>query len=229
MSKLLFSVVMQDVKNIHSSIEDREEMRSFRQDVLVSLKPMVKVAFDSRRIDQENTFNPRRNLQYYHRSNAFITKDASEMLKTFFKLKTTADSIREDFQSDPSWMDSYCRILCAALDRTLRVDQKDMDFFQPQIDYLNELLYLRYRLKEDDIVRMNEQELRGIILSKDERLSYRHIFSNYNKPTPIIKAEDGLMDKLFSNVKANKENKEVERSVTITINDKIRDDIKKES
>jgi len=196
---------------------------------LETFRPIMKTAFDTRRIDQENVFNPRRNLQYYHRSSPFITKGASEVLKTFFKLKTTADGIREDFSTDPNWMDSYCRVLCAALDRTLRVEQKDMDFFQPQIDYLNELLYLRYRLKDEDIARMNEQELRGIILSRDEKLSYRQIYSQYNKPTAIIKAEDNLMDKLFSNVKATKENRDVERTVSITINDKIKDDIKKES
>jgi hypothetical protein len=32
-----------------------------------------------------------------------------------------------------------------------------------------------------------------------------------------------LMEKLFGNVKANKENKEVERTVTITIKDKVVD------
>jgi hypothetical protein len=229
MSKLLFQMAMKDVETIHSSIETRAEMLPFRQDVLETFKPIVKTAFDTRRIDQENVFNPRRNLQYYHRSSPFITKDASETLKTFFKLKTAVDGIREDFGTDPNWMDSYCRVLCAALDRTLRVEQKDMDFFQPQIDYLNELLYLRYRLKEDDIVRMNEVELRSVILNKDEKLAYKQIYSNYNKPQAIVKAEDTLMNKLFSDVKASKENKEVERSVTITINDKIKDDIKKES
>jgi hypothetical protein len=229
MSKLLFKIVLQDVESIHSSIENRADMCDFRQDVLKSFSPMVKTAFDTRRTNQELEYNPRRNLQYYHRSDPFITKTAVETIKTFFKLKTAADSIREDFATDPNWMDSYCRVLCAALDRTLRIDQKDMDFAQPQIDYLNELLYLRYRLKDEDIIRLDEKELRGILLSRDEKLSYRSLYANYQAQAPIVKGQDQLMDKLFSDVLASKENKEVERSVTITINDKIKEDIKKES
>ena len=79
---------------------------------------------------------------------------------------------------DPEWLDSYCRILSAALDRTLRIEQKDMDFFKPQMDYLEELLYLRYRLKDEDIIRLNEKELRNIILDKDERLLHKQIYAN---------------------------------------------------
>lgn len=242
MSKFLFKTALQEVENIHSAIENRADMRDFRQEVLETFMPIVKTAFDTRRIDQETIFNPRRNLQYYHRSSPFITKDAGETIKTFFKLKTAVDSVREDFSTDPNWMDSYCRVLCAALDRTLRIDQKDMDFSQPQIDYLNELLYLRYRLKDEDIIKLDEKELREIILNKDEKLSHNKLYANYNKqtptiksqddsigkPMPIIKTQDNLIETLFSNVKASNENKEVERSVTITINDKIKENIKKE-
>jgi hypothetical protein len=236
--KSLFKSAIAETKKIHASIEDRVDVREFRVGALEELnKPFVKIAFDTRRINQYTDYNPRRNLQYYHRSEPFITKDSSEKIKTFFKLKTAVDSIKEDFLGDPEWLDSYCRILSAALDRTLRVEQKDMDFFKPQMDYLEELLYLRYRLKNDDITRLNEKEIRNIILDKDERLLHKQIYSNYNNGgmlkqnsnTPqLIKGPDNLIDKLFGDVKASKDNKEVSRSVTITINDKIVDDIKKE-
>lgn len=242
MSKLLFTILYEDIKQVHSSIENRAEMQGFRQSVLKSFSPMVKTAFDTRRVNQETEFNPRRNLQYYHRSDPFMTKDASETIKTLFKLKVAVDAIKEDFAHDPDWMDSYCRTLHAALDRTLRVEQKDMDFSQPQLDYIKELLYLRYRLKDEDIIRLNEKELRGIILARDEKLAYKQVYSHYNsgmvktneiqRPNyeplmnnaTIVREKDPLIEKLFGDVKASKENKEVERSITITINDKIKED-----
>lgn len=235
--KSLFKLALLETKKIHKSIEDRFDVRELRILALENInKPIIKKAFDTRRINQYTDYNPRRNLQYYHRSEPFLTKDNSEKIKTFFKLKTAIDSIKEDFIGDPEWHDSYCRILCSALDRTLRIEQKDMDFSKPQIDYLEELLYLRYRLKNEDITKLNEKELRNIILDRDEKLLYKQIYSNYNNggmlknnsSEQLIKSNDNLVDRLFADVKASKENKNVERSVTITINDKIVDDIKKE-
>lgn len=243
--KNLFKSAMADAKKIHKSIENRVDMREFRVESLNELRPIVKNAFDTRRINQDTEYNPRRNLQNYHRSEPFITKESSEKIKTFLKLKSAVDSIKEDFLGDPEWLDSYCRILSASLDRTLRVDQKDMDFFKPQMDYLEELLYLRYRLKSDDIIRLNEREIKNLILDKDEKLLHKQIYANYNdnnlhkqtyanygEAQPIKQTgdagQDNLVDKLFGNVKASKDNKEVQRSVTITVNDKIVEDLKKE-
>jgi hypothetical protein len=169
------------IQNIHSSIEDRAEPRAARMAALKSVnEPILKTAFDTRRTNQDTDFNPRRNLQQYHRSDPFISEGAAAQLKTFFKLKTAVDSIKDDFVGDPDWLDSYVRILSTALDKTLRIEQKDMDYFQPQLDYLNEMLYLRYRLKQDDIDRMNEKELRSAVLAKDEKLTYKQLYSQYN-------------------------------------------------
>jgi hypothetical protein len=234
MGKLSFQSALNDIISIHSTIEDRSDMLGFRKSSLEKLiTPIVKNAFDTRRINQYTDFNPRRNLQYYHSSEPFITKDASQTIKTFFKLKTAVDSIKEDFNGDPDYLDSYCRILSAALDRTLRMEQRDMDFAQPQFDYLNELLYLRYRLKDEDINKLNEKELRNIILDKDEKLLHKNIYAQYSLNKEIIKtnnvsSNDTLADKLFAGVKASSENKEVERTITIKINDQIKEDIKKE-
>src|ERR1700733_8431710 len=149
--KYVFAILLSNVKQIHASIEDRADLRIFRAASLqdLSQSPITKIAFDTRRINQDTDFNPRRNLQNYHRSTPFISKDAASQIKSLFKLKTAADSIREDFIGDPDYLDSYSRILLSALDRTLRVNQKDMDFFQPQLDYVNEMLYLRYRINQD--------------------------------------------------------------------------------
>jgi hypothetical protein len=43
-----------------------------------------------------------------------------------------------------------------------------MEFFQPQIKYLEEMLDLRYRLKMGDIQRLDEKQLRDVIIKLDE-------------------------------------------------------------
>jgi len=218
------------ILKLHAQIEARAELRQTRTDILQSLAPMQKQAFDSRRTNQYTDYNPRGNLQYYHRSDPFITKSIASSIKTFLKLKTAADTIKEDFLGDQDFFNSYARILCAALDRTLRIDQKDSDWSEPQMDYLKELLYLRYRLKEEDIEKLSEKELRNIILDRDEKLLHKQIFAAYNnggmmkKSAPVsvvASANDMLIDRLFGDVRASSEHKNVKRSVTITIDDSI--------
>jgi hypothetical protein len=219
--KSLFLSTLNDVKLIHSSIEDRFDAREIRSTSLPT--KFIKTAFDTRRTNQEIDYNPRRNLQNYHRSDPFISKDASEKIKTFFKLKVAVDEIKDDFLREPEWNDSYTRVLSSTLDKALRIGQNDMDFFQPHLDYLDELLYLRYRLKQEDINKIGEKELKEIILAKDEKLLYKNIYANYKMKKDSKKEvnDDNLMEKLFGNVKASKDNKNVERTVKITINDKI--------
>jgi|SRR5271165_6063729 len=237
----IFKLILNNVKQVHSSIEDRVDAQELRISALQNLaQPIVKNAFDTRRINQDTDFNPRRNLQHYHRSEPFITKDAAEQLKTFFKLKTAVDSIKEDFIGDSDWLDSYARILSTALDRTLRVEQKDMDFFQPQMDYLNEMLYLRYRIKDDDISKMSETELKSIILNRDEKLFHKQIFAKYKnneikketlqEPVNNIKKETAQQTndvvtgqqqepKIISNNNTNSiRSKDGDKEINITIN-----------
>ena len=238
-----------DLINIYGSIcdfnknrESRQKYASFRSKYL---KPsLVKVAFDTRRINQDTEFNPRRNLQYYQRSEPFIDEKTAKQVQLFFKVKTATDGLREQFIGEPDWLDSYTRILANAVDQTLRVEQKDYDYSKPQLDYLSELLYVRYRLRPEDLEELTSEKLREAILNKDEKLVRRSVFINYKqdlnkmsnnyapslhnnaafdtRPT-VVQQQDGLIEKLFGDIKASKENKEVERSVTITIKDKIVD------
>jgi hypothetical protein len=211
---------------------------------------LVKTAFDSRRVNQNTEFNPRRNLQYYQRSEPFIDNQSAEQVQTFLKVKAAIDDLRQEFIGEPDWLDSLTRILCNAVDQTLRVDQKDFDYSREQLNYLTELLYVRYRLSPEDIQKSSHHELKNIILNKDEKLAKRSIFINYkqdfnkmsvNQPSNlynnaafdtrpvIVKQQDDLMEKLFGNTKASKDNKEVERTVSITIKDKIIDPIVKDA
>jgi single-stranded DNA-specific DHH superfamily exonuclease len=64
------------------------------------------------------------------------------------------------------------------------------------MDYLNEMIYLRYRLSEDDLNKMSETELKNIILNKDEKLLHKQIFAQYDNKSikketteqPLIKS-----------------------------------------
>lgn len=189
---------------------------------------LTKVAFDTRRINQETEYNPRHNIQYYHRSEGFIEKDTAAMIKTFAKLKNVVDQIKHKYIGNPEWLDSYCRILSASLDRILRDNQQDADYFKPHLDYLEELLDMRYRLKLSDIETFGEEKLQGIILGKDEKLAHTLIYNeplNKNSNAPAMDSINTLLTQLLGPVKASDDNKSVERSITITIRDTVLDKI----
>lgn len=188
---------------------------------------MIKVAFDTRRIDQELEFNPRRGLQNYNRSEQFITESMSNKIIGFRKIKEVLDDIKSDFEKNAHWQDSYARVLCGTVDQVLRVNQKDGDYsdHQPSMgsfNYLDELLQLRYRINHDDINKFSNKQLRKIILDKDEDLINRENKVEIKK-SDIKESYDTLLEKLFGGVKATEENPSVERTITITIKDSIKD------
>lgn len=232
----MYSIISEASKNLH----DKDSAVELRKKYLNSLG-ITKVAFDTRRINQETEYNPRRGLQYYQRSQPFISDDVSEKVKKFLKLKNAVDMIKEDYLGSPQWLDSYCRILNATIDRTLRVEQKDFDISGMQLDYLQELLYLRYRLSMADLDKMNELELKRAILAKDEKLQNITIYSTYDNigfnknnmnqglaPVMAAPPPDPLINKLLGDVKATQANKDVERTITISVRDKINEEQKKE-
>jgi hypothetical protein len=189
---------------------------------------LVKLSFDTRRVDQENDRNPRSNLQYYHRSEPFIDGDLSTKISRYMKVKSAVDLIKEQYGTDPEWFDSYARVLSSAVDRVLRIEQRDGDFFKAAFDYLDELLYVRYRLSIEDITKMGEIELERAILGKDEKMLLKHIYkttSYSNKDIAKYTAlpTDPLIDRLLEGVKATADSKDVERSITISVRDKIND------
>jgi len=188
---------------------------------------LVKLAFDSRRIDQETEFNPRRGLQFYNRSDAFLSEGIASKLKHFERLKVILDNLKIKFGKKPAWQDSYTRVLLNSIERALRTNQQDGDYTDNQpgvgsFDYLEEMLYVRYRLQPDDLVNMTDEQLIKSILSKDEEL-----MKDTNDAHEITRSDvatqpyDSLIEKLFGGIKATKENPEVERTVTITIKDKF--------
>jgi hypothetical protein len=217
-----------------------------------------KLAFDTRRIDQETEYNPRRGLQNYNRSDAFLSEAMGQKIIHLSKLKTVLEDLRSEFGRQHEWQDSNARVLLATLDQGLRIMQKDGDFSDAQpsqgsINYIEELLHVRYRLGFDDLIRLGEDDLKKVILAKDEELSHKEVndalritksdvgsqsydhlmakmLDNFKSALEAAKSEaalknyDPLMEKLFSGVSASADNKSVERTVTITIKDSYLDE-----
>jgi hypothetical protein len=213
-----------------SDIPARKQSMQLRKaglEAYTSDQGFTKLAFDTRRIDQETEYNPRRGLQNYNRSEAFLSEVLGEKIKNFAKLRNILEDIKGQYGKEHEWQDSNARVLLSTLDAGLRTMQKDGDYAtgqpaQGSLNYIEELLHMRYRLTFDDLTKMGSNDLKRVILSKDEEL----IRKDVNRSLEITKSDvarqgyDTLMEKLF-NVQATSENPNIERTVTITIKDSI--------
>lgn len=228
------------LNSIHEAIEIRADLRESRGAIFASRRPLAKLAFDTRRINQETTYIPRRNLQNYHRSAEFIDDEMAAKIKLLAKVKTATSMLKEQFGYEPEWLDSYARVLDSTLDRVLRLQQKDGDLSPAQLSYAEELLYVRYRLGRDDITKLSEREIEKIILQKDEPLNRKEVFAMIYRPEEkpgqtnnrgieshaIVEkrtTEHSMIEGILKDVKATNENRDVERTVSITVRDKLHD------
>lgn len=200
----IYDLISRGVKNISS----RKQSIIVRKNGFSSAisNGIIKVAFDTRRINQETEYNPRRGLQNYHRSEKFVSDNIALKLASFTKLKNVLGELKNEFGKEPEWQDSYSRVLLSALDKGLRTDQKDGDFSDAQpslgsLDYLEELAYVRYRLSMDNLSTMSENELRKRLLDKDEILVSRGNYSpnrEFNQSDVMKYSYDNLVDKMLS-------------------------------
>lgn len=239
----IFMLISESSKNLLS----RQGTFELRKKAFAATKGINKFAFDTRRIDQETTYNPRRGLQNYHRSEPFVSDQIKKKIAAFSHLAKVLNSIKEEFGRDQYWQDSYARVLQAAVQKGLRTKEADGDFSDAQpsmasLDYLDELMFVRYRLTSEGILNASESELRKTVLAKDDLLIsdgnqslnnnvYDHImdkmFNSMATMATQMKSSDDLATKLFGDVKASKDNPEVERTVTIHIKDKVNNSIEK--
>ncbi len=187
-----------------------------------------KVAFDTRRIDQETEYNPRRGLQNYNRSEAFLSEALGEKLKNFAKLRNILEGLKKEYGKEHEWQDSNARVLLSTLDKGLRIEQRDGDFSSSQpaqgsLDYIEELLHVRYRLGFDELNKLGETDLRKVILSKDEELTRKDVNQSLEITKSDVRSQgyDTLLEKLFDGCRASAENPDIERTITITIRDKF--------
>lgn len=226
-----FSELYQLISSGKSDIPARKQgilLRKAGLESYISGQGFTKIAFDTRRIDQETEYNPRRGLQNYSRSQEFITEAFGNKLKSLAKLRNVLEDLRKQYGKEHEWQDSNARVLLSTLNNGLRIGIEDGDFSvaqpaQGSLDYIEELLHVRYRLTGDDLVRLGENDLKRVILSKDEELTRKDV----NKALEISKGDvanqsyDTLMDKLFSGCRATADNPDVERTITITIRDRF--------
>lgn len=186
----LFDLISRGTENAESrrkSIQLRKEQLK----KIESNQELTKVAFDTRRINQETDYIPRRNLQNYNRSEAFLSKATAQKIKKFAKLRFVLSELKQEFGREPEWQDSNARVLLSTLDKGLRLNQMDGDFSEVQpsvgsLNYIEQLLHVRYRLTLDDLESLGELELKKIILSKDEEL----VNQDVNQLLGFIKKND---------------------------------------
>lgn len=197
--------------------------------------PITKIAFDTRKFNSETERNPRSNLQNYHSSAKMLEDEDIKKIEILSKLIDPIQEIKNMYEKDPDWQDSYSRILLDNLDKTLLINQKELDIFGPQLEYLMQILYLRYRLTQEDILSKTKDELKHIILSKDEKLlkkaSVHQVLlqkqapalSN-NKQINNDSTQNAIINAIFGNNNIRKDGeKTVERTITITIKDSVID------
>ncbi len=224
----LYNLISRGSQNVNS----RKQSRLLRKTALQSVSSgqgFNKLAFDTRRVDQETEYNPRRGLQNYNRSEAFLSESTAQRVKNFAKLRNALNSLREVYGKEHEWQDSNARVLLTAVDKGLRTNIDDGDFGtmnQPGVgsfDYLEELMNVRYRLGYDDLTRMGESDLKKVILSKDEDLTRKDVKQalEITKNDVATKGYDTLMEKLFDGCRASAENPDIERTITITIRDRF--------
>lgn len=195
---------------------------------LLSGNGFTKVAFDTRRIDQETEYNPRRGLQNYNRSEQFLTQATTNKIASLSKLHGILEGLKDKYGKDPEWQDSNVRVLLNTLNSGLRTSTHDGDYTEAQpgvgsLDYIEELLDMRYRLRLENIDKWAESKIKEAILSKDEDLEKKHDNNSVEITNHDVasKTYDTLLEKLFGGIRATKDNPEVERTVTITIKDKF--------
>lgn len=204
----------------------------FKKESLVKTTSLIKLAFDTRKVDQEHERNPRENLQYWHRSAAFIDQEDQVKLKIFAKLFNVVDSLKSRLGTDPDWFNSYCRQLYDHLVRILRIKEGDLDIFKPSLAYLEQLLYARYRLSLENIENMSEKQLEESILSKDEiligRASYlSDIRKNSDNNIGMVKnnipsTQEAIVNAIFGSDRMVRDGeRKVERTITIKICDAV--------
>lgn len=221
-------------------LEEPSIQRSARKAALEVLttpvKPLMKFAFDTRRFDQETTRNPRTNLQEWVRSDQFIDDDTQSKIDIFAKMIKPLDELKQSFGNQPEWHTSYARTLHESVYRILRVKEADFDIFRPQLAYLEQLMFARYRLSMDELQRLSNVDFKNAILKKDENLLKRGAYLHVTQADEdkqaigtIIKDSDmqqqSIVNAIFGKNGFRREGeKSVTRTVTIIIKDTVDED-----
>lgn len=229
-------VPSQRIYRIACEVESPEIERSARKAALRSLAPLTKVAMDTRRVDQNTVRNPRPNLQYWRRSGQFVDDNMQDKLNVFTKLMGVLQGIKKAYGSEPEYHNSYARQMHGHVERALRLKTGDKDYFSPQLVYVEQILFARYRLSMEQLRKQSAEELKKAILSKDEDLLKRGVYldntgglsKNSDKQTQISvngkpTTQQNIIEAMFGNKNFRQDGeKKVERTITITITDEVK-------
>lgn len=226
------------IYKVASYDEDPEILQSARLAALEviskSVSPIKKLSFDTRRIDQQHTRNPRTNLQYWNRTDQFIDNDMQRSINIFAKLIEPLEQLKNKFGAEAEWHDSYTRILYDAVVRVLRIKQADLDIFRPSIKYLEQLVFARYRLSMDELSKISQNDFIDAVIKKDEALLKRGSFLNktqeIEKPSKNIvidsnakpETQQNILNAIFGSQRRSGE-KKTTRTITIKICDELED------
>jgi hypothetical protein len=231
------------VYKVQASLEPGIVKRAARTAAMRAMLPpdeLRKVAFDTRRINQETERVPRANLQYWNRSQQFLDEEAKNRIKSLAKLIKPLEMIRDKYGHHPEYFQSYARSLHDSVKRAIKVDEEELDIFRPQIDYLEQLLFARYRLSLEDLQKKQPKNIYDQLIKRDEDLIRRDAYLKVTndagddgvKQSSFSLGKDGnglnatTQDSIINAIFGNKDlrrdgEKKVERTITITIKDEV--------
>ncbi len=208
-------------------ISTRNDSIAMRKHVVKSSCGFTKVAFDTRRVNQETDYIPRKILQNYSRSDKYVSDNMAIKLQAFSKVLNLTEELKLKYGAEPAWQDSYTRVLASSIQNGLRTVQKDGDFSDSQpsmgsLAYLEELMFVRYRLTVDGILQMNDEQIKAAILSRDEFLT-----REYAMPERIIKPQDvekfsydQMLNQVLTNVVPVAVNQEINKQISTNSSEK---------
>jgi len=231
------------VYKVQASAEPGMVKRAARVAAMRCMMPseeLRKVAFDTRRIDQETERVPRANLQYWNRSQQFLDEEAKNRIKALARLIKPLEMIRDKYGHHPEYFHSYARSLHDSVKRAIKVDDEELDIFRPQIDYLEQLLFARYRLSLEDLTKKSMAQVYDQLIKRDEELIRRDAYLKITndahdenvKQSAFSMSKDGdglnastqesIINAIFGKQDLRRDGeKKVERTITITIKDEV--------
>lgn len=141
-----------------------------------SVEELKKVAVDTRKFNQETERNPRTSIQNWLRSEQFVDDNLRDKINIFAKLLAPLEELKTAYGDQPEWHESYSRVLLDHVTRILRVKEADLDIFKPQVSYLEQLLFARYRISMMELAKMNSRAIKESVLKKDEALTKKSMY-----------------------------------------------------
>jgi hypothetical protein len=218
------------------SLANRAQLKSLASTIRsggagVKVPGMIKLAFDTRRVNQDEERNPRSNLQYWHRQDPFVSPELQIRIDRLARMLLPLQEIKTLYSNDSNWHTSYVRKLAEDFERILRVREADSDIVESQISYLEQLLNVRYQLTTERLDKVSAEEFKSAVMMKDEDL-LKVGMRRHQSTKEATMTKDGLdgqtgqsiINAIFGNNQIRRDGeKTVTRTITISITDTVGD------